>query len=331
MTYIYAKKINGKVYYYLRRSVRNKSKTLSKDICYLGKNLASVSINELKRKYPNEIKNYRKIRQLIENENYSKNMEHQKIAENLFLDKEQLTEINTILLNYKCNFKKLDIETKRKILDKFKMKFIMESTSIESIEKISLEEITKILKEGIVPKNKSILCIYKIVNTYKLLNLLEKEKPLLNLRLIEKIPNKIFENILGVEYRKINKRTSFVKSKINNIKPELKLLIDWFYKKRLEIHPLVLVILFHHKLKKIHPFTGLNGETERVLINYMLSLFDYPPIIIPKKSKKEYYKIMDKISPKINKNILTTNARIYKPLIDFMQKQFVRTYWNYFV
>lgn len=47
---------------------------------------------------------------------------------------------------------------------------------------------------------------------------------------------------------------------------------------------------FHLEFEHIHPFCDGNGRIGRVLINYQLMQFGFPPIIIRDKEKETYYK-----------------------------------------
>jgi fido (protein-threonine AMPylation protein) len=171
------------------------------------------------------------------------------------------------------------------------------------------------------------------VNIKKILEFLRSEKPKLSVKLIEQINRLIFETfprLKGYSGNEIFVRGKKVILK-NDFKKSLNSLIRWFYKNKGKINPLVLSVLFHHKFEKIHPFLQGNGIIGKILMNYILFLEDYPQLIIEDKLKDEYFNCMKKADSAVKKDILNGDAGYYKPLVDFMQKQFVKTYWNNFV
>lgn len=67
-------------------------------------------------------------------------------------------------------------------------------------------------------------------------------------------------------------------------------LLDWFRntQNKKDTHPLLLACLFHYKFVRIHPFDDGNGRMSRILMNFILMIYDYPPVIIPTKEKSDY-------------------------------------------
>ncbi|MEM1121609.1 MAG: Fic family protein, partial [Bacteroidota bacterium] len=63
-------------------------------------------------------------------------------------------------------------------------------------------------------------------------------------------------------------------------------------KKDDQIHPFVLASLFHHRFVSIHPFDDGNGRMTRILMNLILMRYQYPPIVVPLKFRKEYYGVL---------------------------------------
>ena len=66
-------------------------------------------------------------------------------------------------------------------------------------------------------------------------------------------------------------------------------LIQW-YKEQVtsNTHPLLIAALLHYKFVCIHPFDDGNGRISRLLMNYVLLKYDYPPAIIKSEDKKAY-------------------------------------------
>ncbi|GAB0089032.1 Protein adenylyltransferase Fic [Sergentomyia squamirostris] len=55
------------------------------------------------------------------------------------------------------------------------------------------------------------------------------------------------------------------------------------------LHPVKLAALAHYKLVHIHPFADGNGRTSRLLMNTILMRAGYPPAIIAKQQRLQYY------------------------------------------
>jgi len=333
MAYIHAKTAKDKTYYTLRASIRKGKKTITKDIYNLGSDLSKISLNELQKKFPNELKNsYSVIKNKLNKHHHLEKAEKEKIKENKYFDKEQICQINAVLIHYK----RLSTKRKKEIMKNVNVKFITENISIESLkDNLTSKKTKNLLEKRIYPKNIDLFKIYMILNIKEILNFLEKEKPPINISLLKTIHKMFLKNTYRTEdFRtheiKIPKK-AFKPTLAKNINFELKKLISWYYKNKTKIHPLALIILFHHKFEKIHPFIFGNGAIGRILKNYMLLQFNYPPIIILRKSKEEYYKVLKKANKDLNKDLLNTNTKHYKPLIDFMYKQFVKTYWDNFI
>lgn len=71
-------------------------------------------------------------------------------------------------------------------------------------------------------------------------------------------------------------------------------LIDWYRKEREKSNsnPIVLATLFHHHFVKIHPFDDGNGRTARILMNFILMQYGFPPVIVQTEDKDNYYGVL---------------------------------------
>ncbi|NJM80516.1 MAG: Fic family protein [Flavobacterium sp.] len=68
-------------------------------------------------------------------------------------------------------------------------------------------------------------------------------------------------------------------------------LLQWFTDKtnEKEVNPIFLAVEFHYKFIRIHPFDDGNGRTARILMNFILMQFGFPPVIIKTEDKDNYF------------------------------------------
>ncbi len=60
-----------------------------------------------------------------------------------------------------------------------------------------------------------------------------------------------------------------------------------------DYHPVIKAALLHGEFVKIHPFVDGNGRTARLLLNFVLISYGYPPIVIKMENRLEYYDALD--------------------------------------
>jgi Fic family protein len=68
-------------------------------------------------------------------------------------------------------------------------------------------------------------------------------------------------------------------------------LISWYEKesKKNDVNAIILAATFHYKFVRIHPFDDGNGRLARLLMNFILMQFDFPPVIIKTEDKENYF------------------------------------------
>lgn len=68
-------------------------------------------------------------------------------------------------------------------------------------------------------------------------------------------------------------------------------LMEWYNVKIIEekLSPILLAAEFHYKFIRIHPFDDGNGRTARILMNFILMKFGYPPVIVKTEDKANYF------------------------------------------
>jgi Fic family protein len=93
-------------------------------------------------------------------------------------------------------------------------------------------------------------------------------------------------------------------------------LMDWYKveKSKLDVNPIFLATAFHHKFIAIHPFDDGNGRTVRLLMNYILMQFGYPPVIIKTEDKDSYFSVLQ-----------VANAGNIEPFFEFIANNLSRS------
>lgn len=86
-------------------------------------------------------------------------------------------------------------------------------------------------------------------------------------------------------------------------------LLDWYGERKKEENAdaVLLAAKFHYKFIRIHPFDDGNGRTARILMNFILMQFGYPPAIIKTEDKQNYFSVLQQ-----------ADANILEPFIDYI-------------
>jgi Fic family protein len=331
MVYVFKKVVGNKSYYYLRASLRKGSRVISKDIAYLGSNVAEAkkTLSKLP-KFKKEIdKAYRKINFVLESNHFLEKVKEKKLKVDPFLGK-NIFLVEACALHFNKVFNKLDPLTKKEIFNNFIIEFAFNTTSIEG-NTIDLREARELLEEGLTPKNKTLREIYDLQNTKKVFETLDFKKEISH-TLIKKIHADLMENIdMRNEYRArdvIITKSTFKSTPFHLVKSDLDLLLKWYTENKTKLHPFVLAVIFHHKFEKIHPFMDGNGRTGRMLMNFILMKNKYPPVIIQKKNRSNF---LDALHLADEVFVTETKKEKYLELVNFMVAELNETYWNNFL
>ena len=282
MAFISSKMINGKKRHYLEKSIRLLDGNVKKFSVYL------KDYNP-KGKYK-ELGYYKK---LLDNKAYNESIEfaskyYRKL--NVFSE-DLLKRLEEIKLDYNKITKKLSHNQTQDVIDRFTVNFTYESNAIEG-NSLTIKDVTMILQEKKVIKNKDLREIYETVNTKEAMNLIFSNKLKINEDDIKKLHQILVKNTgINYGYKEIpniligrNVKTTAPEK----VKQEMDKLIEG-YQQNKDMHPLQKVADFHGKFERIHPFEDGNGRTGRLLINIMLLEYGYPPLIIRKSHKINYF------------------------------------------
>jgi Fic family protein len=277
------KTINGKKYLYAEHSFRLPNGKIKK---------ISKSIQKEEDKNKKEIKDYFLKKQIEVYQDYAlKTYKTDRI-----LTEEQIKKLESINIEYQKIIKSFTKNQIKDILDRFTVNFTYESNAIEG-NSLTLKDVTLILGENVVPKNKDLREVYETRNTREAHELLFKNKIKINLKNIINIQSIIVKDT-GVQlgFKKIPNYLAMRNLKTTSpekVEEEMKRLISWYESNKDKIHPLRLAAEFHARFESIHPFDDGNGRTGRILLNVILLEHNYPPLIIRKTARIAYFSSLE--------------------------------------
>jgi len=72
-------------------------------------------------------------------------------------------------------------------------------------------------------------------------------------------------------------------------------MVEWFRTKvdSPDTNPIVLATELHYRFVRIHPFDDGNGRMARLLLNYVLIKYGYPPVIVKNEDKNDYIAVLE--------------------------------------
>jgi len=275
MVTISKKAVDGKSYYYLEHSYREKGKVIKKEK-YLGKNI------------PKDID---KIKQVFLEEIYKKKW---------------FKTIDTIKKKYREEFRKTPITAREKERKSFAVRFTYDTQRIEG-SKLTLRETANLLERGITPREKPLRDVKEAEAHEKIfLEMLKTEKNL-SFQLVLYWHKKLLENkeIAG----KIRKHQITISgSKFMPPFPaEVDLLLreffKWYNKNKDKMHSVELAALAHLKFVTIHPFADGNGRISRLIMNFILNKKNHPMLDIHYEGRTSYYNALERSQTKKQENI----------------------------
>jgi len=205
--------------------------------------------------------------------------------------------------------KKMQLDRARP-LPKHTLKSLQESTLVEwtynsnAIEgnTLTMSE-TRVVLEGVTVGGKSVREHLEVINHKDAILYLEElahaDEPLTEWS-IKNLHRLVLKNIdtenAGV-YRHENVLISGAKHRPPEhflIKDQMESMIARHGGEWQRLHPVERAALLHIELARIHPFIDGNGRTARLLMNFELLKFGFPPAIIKAETRPQYYDALDK-------------------------------------
>jgi len=277
------KTINGKKYLYAEHSFRLPNGKIKK---------ISKLMQKGNDKNNKEIKDYFLKKQIKAYQNYAL----EKYKPDSIFTEEQIKKLEQIKVEYKKIMKSFTEKQIKDILDRFTVNFTYESNAIEG-NSLTLKDVTLILGENIVPKDKDLREVYETRNTREVHELLFNNKIKINLKDMIKLQAIIVKDTgVSTGFKKLPNYIIMRNLKTTSpgkVEKEIRKLLDWYEDNKNKIHPLRLAIEFHARFEAIHPFEDGNGRTGRVLLNAILLENNYPPLIIRKTARVAYFSSLE--------------------------------------
>jgi Fic family protein len=183
--------------------------------------------------------------------------------------------------------------------EKFTLEWTYHSNAIEG-NTLTLRETTVVL-EGITVGGKSLREHFEAVNHRDAIRYVEeivaKQEPLTEwqIRNIHMLVLKGIDDGEAGRYRQENvviSGASTVPPDFLHLPAEMAALVGW-YEQAGGMSPIERAAELHTRFVKVDPFIDGNGRTGRLLLNFELMKFGYPPAVIRKEDRLGYYDALD--------------------------------------
>ena len=167
---------------------------------------------------------------------------------------------------------------------------------------LTLQETKLVLEQGITIKGKKLREHFEAKNHEQAIHFVEKlAKPKYTLteKDIFNIHSLVLQNIeseFAGRYRNGQVRilgANFVPPNYLKVSGLIKGLIGFVNSNEENLNLVELIARFHHKFVWIHPFFDGNGRTARLLMNLLFMKYGFPPAIILKNNRKQYYRSLN--------------------------------------
>mgnify|MGYP001028433394 CR=1 FL=1 len=207
-----------------------------------------------------------------------------------------------IEIKKKLNQKRpLPSNTIKSIRESILLDWTYNSNAIEG-NTLTLSE-TKVVLEGITVGGKTLKEHLEAINHKEAILLVEdivKQKEKFSEWQIKSIHRLILKGI-GDENAGVYRKENVLISGATHTPPDYFLvpeqmsdLLKWYHGEGQKLHAIERAALLHIIFVKIHPFVDGNGRTARLLLNLELMKNGYPPTIIRKEERIDYYNALDR-------------------------------------
>jgi len=189
-----------------------------------------------------------------------------------------------------------------RLRDEILIEWIYNSNAIEG-STITLQETRLILETGLTVGGKSLREHFEVTNHKEAIqyveDLVQNTEPItaFHVRQIHKLILTHIDDENAGSYRKTQVRIAgapFTPPESWQITSLMAEWSDWVASAEESMHPIVLAAQAHHRLVAIHPFVDGNGRTARLVMNLLLMRRGYPPTVILRANRRQYYSVLAK-------------------------------------
>lgn len=192
-----------------------------------------------------------------------------------------------------------------KLKNAFNIEIVYNSNAIEG-NTLTLHETKMVIEEGLTVGGKPFKDYLEAVNLAEAIEFVEElvnEQEALTEKNLKKIHYLVLkgidkENKFAGVYRSVPVMISGSQHEPTQpymIQPEMENLFYWYNENKDILHPVELASLFHFKFVYIHPFIDGNGRTARLLMNFILMQYGFPPAIVKAEheARSKYYNTLE--------------------------------------
>jgi len=204
-----------------------------------------------------------------------------------------------------------------RLKEQLTLEWIYNSNAIEG-STLTLRETQLILETGLTIGGKSLREHFEVINHKDAIEYVEslsgQDEPLsaFHVRQIHKLVLTRIDDENAGQYRRTQVRIAgaqHIPPESWEIPQQMQAWENWLRQAESELHPVALAAQAHHKLVAIHPFIDGNGRTARLVMNLILFRYRYPPTVILRTNRQQYYQVL----------MQADNGRL-APLVNFVGK-----------
>ena len=196
----------------------------------------------------------------------------------------------------------LPVAAINRLRDGILIEWIYNSNAIEG-STVTLQETRLILETGLTIGGKSLREHFEVINHREAIQyveeLIQNTEPItaFHVRQIHKLILTHIDDENAGSYRKTQVRiagASFTPPESWQITSLMAEWSDWVARAEGTLHPVILAAQAHYRLVAIHPFVDGNGRTARLVMNLLLMRRGYPPTVILRANRRQYYSVLAK-------------------------------------